>query len=251
MQDLAKGSPEGELRVLDQQAQHAAALGQIGQVRELRGRAIEKAKSLGMSDNAANELLQEASAEAEFGYSSRAAQEIDAAIALSPDPSFLADVADAAATAGQDQKAEALMAEARRGRPDDTLVQNVVVPRIQARLQIRHGKAAAAVQTLAAAQQYEDGRYFKTHVLRGEAYLASGEAGNAVAEFRKFLARRAQWPLNFHYPLAQLGLARSLAAQRDNANARTAYQDFFASWKDADPDIPLLKQARAEYAKLQ
>ena len=251
MQELAKATPEGELRVLDQQAQRAAALGQIGQVRELRGRAIEKAKSLGMSDNAANELLQEATAEAEFGYASRAAEEVDAAIALSRDLQFLADAADTAAAAGLDQKAESLIAEARRGRPDDTLIQKVVVPRVEAQLQMRHGKAATAVQTLAAAQQYEEGQYFRTHVLRGEAYLAAGDAGNAAKEFRKFLARRTAALLNFHYPLAQLGLARALAAQHDSANARTAYQDFFASWKDADPDIPILKEAKSEYAKLQ
>jgi hypothetical protein len=65
------------------------------------------------------------------------------------------------------------------------------------------------------------------------------------------LARGGLWPLSFYYPLAQLGLARALAAQHDAAGARTAYQDFFASWKDADPDIPILKEAKAEYAKLQ
>jgi hypothetical protein len=251
LEEQAKSSPEGELRALDQQASHAAALGQVGQLRDLRGRAVEKAKGLGMSDNAANELLQEATAEAEFGYASRAAEEIDAALALSHDPAFVADVADTAAAAGLDQKAETLIAGARRERPDDTLLQKVVVPRVQARLEMRHGKAAAAVQTLAGAQSYEEGRYFRTHVLRGEAYLAAGEAGKAVPEFRKFLARGGLWPLNFYYPLAQLGLARALAAQHDAAGARTAYQDFFASWKDADPDIPILKEAKAEYAKLQ
>ena len=251
LEEQAKSSPEGELRALDQQASHAAALGQVGQLRDLRGRAVEKAKGLGMSDNAANELLQEANVEAELGYASRAAQEIDAALSLSHDPAFAADVADTAATAGLDQKAETLIAGARRERPDDTLLQKVVVPRVQARLELRHGKAAAAVQTLAGVQAYEEGRYFRTHVLRGEAYLAAGEAGKAVPEFRKFLARGGLWPLSFHYPLAQLGLARALAAQHDSANARTAYQDFFASWKDADPDLPVLKQARAEYAKLQ
>ena len=251
LEEQAKSSPEGELRALDQQASHAAALGQVGQLRDLRGRAVEKAKGLGMSDNAANELLQEATAEAEFGYASRAAEEIDAALALSHDPAFVADVADTAAAAGLDQKAETLIAGARRERPDDTLLQKVVVPRVQARLEMRHGKAAAAVQTLAGAQSYEEGRYFRTHVLRGEAYLAAGEAGKAVPEFRKFLARGGLWPLSFYYPLAQLGLARALAAQHDAAGARTAYQDFFASWKDADPDIPILKEAKAEYAKLQ
>ena len=250
-EELAKATPEGEFRVLDQQAQHAAALGQIAKMRELRGQALEKAKSRDMMDNAANELLQQAGTEAELGYTSAAAEKVDTALALSRDPQFLADVADTAAAAGLDQKAETLIAEARRNRPDDVLIQNVVSPRVEAQLQMHHGKAASAVQTLAVARQYEDGRYPKTHVLRGQAYLASGDAGNAATEFRKFLARRSAWPLNFYYPLAQLGLARALVAQHDIANARTAYQDFFASWKDADPDIPVLKQARAEYAKLQ
>jgi eukaryotic-like serine/threonine-protein kinase len=251
MEDLAKSSPEGELRALGQQASHAAALGQVKRLRDLRGREIDRAKGLGMADFAAEQLLQEANVDAKFGYTARAADEIDAALALSHEPSFLAEAADASAAAGQDQKAESLMAESRRARPEDTLLQNVLVPRTQARLQIRHGKAGAAVQTLAAAAPYDDGRWFNTHVLRGEAYLASGAANEAVPEFRKFLARRAQWPLSFDYPLAQLGLARALAAQHDNPSARTEYQNFFALWKDADPDIPVLKQARAEYAKLQ
>jgi eukaryotic-like serine/threonine-protein kinase len=250
MQEQAKTSPEGELRVLSQQAAHAAALGQIGQMRELRTRAMEKAKSLGMADAAANQLMQEATAEAEFGYPARAGEEIDAAVALARDPAFLADVADAAAAAGLEQKAEGLIVEARKGRPNDTFVQKVVGPRVEARLQLRRGKAAIAVQTLAGTQQYQEGRYFTTHVLRGDACLAVGDAGNAVTEFRKFLARQGQWPLSIYYPLAQVGLARALAAQHDSVNARTAYQDFFASWKDADPDLPVLKQSRAEYAKL-
>ena len=238
MEELAKASPEGELRVLDQEASHAAALGQVGRLRELRARAVEGAKRLNMSDFAATQLVREATAEAEFGYASRATEEVDSALALSREPYFLAEAADASAAAAQDKKAEALMAEGRRARSEDTLVQNVIVPRIQARLQMRHGKPAAAVQTLAAAQPYEDGRWYHTHVLRGEAYLASGAAGDAVQEFRKFLARHALRPFSFYYPLAQLGLARALAAQHDTASARTAYQDFFALWKDARPRHP-------------
>jgi hypothetical protein len=126
-----------------------------------------------------------------------------------------------------------------------------VAPRLEARLQMRQGKAAAAVEILATAQPYEEGRWFDTHVLRGQAYLASGDAGNAAAEFRKFLARRAEAPFTLYYPLAQLGLARALAAQHDAAGARTAYQDLLAMWKDADPDLPVLKQAKAEYEKLR
>jgi serine/threonine protein kinase/tetratricopeptide (TPR) repeat protein len=251
MQDLAKASPEGELRVLSQEASHAATLGQLARARTLRMSAVERAKSIGVSDFAADQLLDEADAEAALGYPSRATEQIDAALALSHDPSFIASVADVCAAAGEDQKAESLIAEARRERPDDTFIQSVLAPRIEARLQMRHGKAEAALQALAAAQAYEDGRYFDNHILRGEAYLAGGQAGNAVTEFRKFLARQVLAQFSVDYPLAQLGLARGLAAQHDAAGARTAYQDFFAMWKDADPDLPVLKEAKAEYAKLQ
>jgi serine/threonine protein kinase/TolB-like protein len=253
MQDLAKATPEGELRVLQQQASYAAALGQVSRERDLRARVVERAKSLGISDVAADQLMQEANTDAVLGYSSGAAQRIDAALALSRDPSFVADAADAASAAGtgNDQKAESLLAEARRARPDDTFIQNEIASRVEARSQMRHGKAAAAIQTLAVAQPYEDGLYFDNHLLRGEAYIASGQPADAVSEFRKILARRVLAINSVAYPLAQLGLARALAAQHDTANARTAYQDFFALWKTADPDIPILIAAKAEYAKLQ
>jgi eukaryotic-like serine/threonine-protein kinase len=251
MEELAKASPEGELRVLDQEAAHAAALGQAGRLRELRARAVDGAKRLNMSDFAANQLVQEANAEAAFGYASRAAEAVNSALAMSREPFFLAQVADASAATGQDKQAEALLAEASRARPEDTMLQNVIGPRIRAWLLLRHGKPVEAVQKLTAAQPYEDGTWFQTHVLRGEAQLASGTAGDAVQQFQKFLSRRALRPFSFYYPLAQLGLARAYAAQHDTANARTAYQDFFALWKDGDPDIPILKEAKAEYAKLQ
>jgi len=251
MEESAKASPEGEMRVLELEASHAAALGQLTHERERQAKAVERAKSLGIADVAADHLMDEAETEAAFGYSPKVADQLDAALALSRDPSFVARTADIYAAVGQDQKAESLIAEARRARPEDTFIQNVLAPAVEARLQLRRGKAAAAVQTLAVAQPYDDGQYLAMHVLLGEAYLASGEPANAVQEFRKYLIRRWQQPFSFHYPLAQLGLARALAAQHDTADARTAYQDLFAMWKDADPDLLPLKEAKTEYAKLQ
>ena len=251
MQDLAKASPEGELRVVEQQASYAAALGQVSRQRELRTHGVERAKSLGMSDYAANRLLKEAEVDAAIGYSARAVQQIDAALSLSREPFIAAEAADSASAAGQDQKAEPLLAEARRARPEDTFIQMEIAPRVEARSQMRHGKAAAAIQNLAAAQPYEDGLFFDNHLLRGEMYMAAGQPADAVSEFRKILGRRSVSVNLVAYPLAQLGLARAYAAQHDAANARTAYQDFFALWKDADADIPVLKEAKAEYGKLQ
>jgi eukaryotic-like serine/threonine-protein kinase len=76
-------------------------------------------------------------------------------------------------------------------------------------------------------------------------------AKEAAAEFQKILENRGVAPLSVLHVLARPGLARAYALQGDTAKSRTAYQDFFALWKDADPDIPILKQAKAEYAKLQ
>jgi serine/threonine protein kinase/tetratricopeptide (TPR) repeat protein len=251
MAELAKASPDGQLRMLDLEASHAAALGKVREMREVKARIVEQAKRLNMTDYVANQLLSEAAAEANFGYLSRAIEEVDAALAISREPDVLLSASDVLAAAGQDRKAEALMAEACLARPDDTLVQDVIAPSIEAQLEIHSARPDAAVQTLERAQAYENGNWFQTHVVRGNAYLASGKPADAVQEFRRFLTRQTLQQFSFQWPLAQLGLARALAAQHDATNARTAYEDFLALWKDADPDIPVLKLAREEYAKLR
>ena len=250
LEESARKSPEGELRALGLEGSHAAALGKLRQVRDLTSRSVDQAKRLTMSDLSANISLRGAEVEAGFGYPAQATDAVNSALALSRDPSLLLSAADVLASIGQDSKAEALKQQAVKARPEDTFVQNVGVPRVTARLQMHQGKPALALQTLARAQAYEDGLGFDTHVLRGNLYLANAAPADAAREFRKFLARNSLAPFSFYYPLAQLGLARALAAQGNAAEARTAYQDLFAMWKDADPDLPILKQAQAEYAKL-
>jgi hypothetical protein len=87
--------------------------------------------------------------------------------------------------------------------------------------------------------------------LRGEALLKLKDGANAAIEYQKILDRRGVDPTSPLYSLSRLGLARAYAFQNDTGKARTAYQDFFAAWKDADPDVPVLIQAKAEYAKLK
>jgi hypothetical protein len=86
---------------------------------------------------------------------------------------------------------------------------------------------------------------------RGEVYLGQRMGAEAVAEFQGVLDHRGWWPLDNDYPLAHLGLARAAALTGDLAKSRKFYQDFFALWKDADPDLPVLLEAKAEYSKLQ
>lgn len=115
---------------------------------------------------------------------------------------------------------------------------------------------AEAVRLLAVAEPYELGGFpqglnLYPAYIRGQAYLQAHDGVKAAAEFQKILDHRGLNCVGALYSLSQLELARALAMQGDNTKAKTAYQDFFSMWKDADPDVPLLKPAKAEYARLQ
>ena len=92
---------------------------------------------------------------------------------------------------------------------------------------------------------------FEPVYVRGQAYLRAGRGAEAAAEFKRILDHRGVRPNNFLFSLAHLGLARACALSGDVLKSRNSYQDFLALWKDADPDIPVLQQARQEYAKLK
>ena len=133
-------------------------------------------------------------------------------------------------------------------------------PTLGAKLAVNLGNASAALETLRAAAPYELGRVppgayvwlalYPLYV-RGEAYLAAHRGNEAGNEFEKILSHRGVVTNEPIGALARLQLGRAYKMQGDTAKAKAAYQDFFTLWKDADPDIPILKQAKAEYAKLQ
>jgi len=115
---------------------------------------------------------------------------------------------------------------------------------------------ADAINTLESLRPYEFGAGPKAvgatpAYLRGVCYLKMHDGGKAAREFQRILEHRGAVGFGIEYPLAQLNLGRAYVVQGDNAKARTAYQDFFALWKDADPDIPVLKDAKAEYEKVK
>ena len=126
-------------------------------------------------------------------------------------------------------------------------------PISRAALETNRGNSAESIRMLQKPNQYEMGYlagFWPTYI-RGQAYLRQGSAPEAMAEFQKIIDRRGVWPAAVHYPLAHLGLARAAALAGDTAKSRKAYQDFFVLWKDADPDIPILLEARKEYERLQ
>jgi tetratricopeptide (TPR) repeat protein len=129
----------------------------------------------------------------------------------------------------------------------------VSIPVVRALIELEGNAPEKAVAALQAATPYELGtaQGLLPIYIRGQAYLRAKRGAEAAAEFQKIVDHRGIAPTLTEHSLAKLGLGRAYRITGDTAKARAAYQDFFALWKDADPDIPILKEAKAEYAKLQ
>jgi predicted Zn-dependent protease len=198
----------------------------------------------------------EATCDAEVGDREQAKQKAAEALTISDDQNSRGTAAGALARAGDSIRSQKIIDELARKNPTDTLLNSVWLPGGRAAIQIEANQPAKAVALLEAARPYElgsppGGATYWPMFLRGDAYLRLKDGAKAAAEYQKILDRRGIDPTNFLYPLARLGSGRAYALQGDKARAKEAYQDFFAMWKDADPDVPLLKDAKAEYAKLQ
>lgn len=152
---------------------------------------------------------------------------------------------------GDINEAQKLADEMARRYPKAFRVSGISVPVIRAAIELRRSQPEQAMEFLKATTPYEGGASFWPTYLRGQAYLRLGKANEAAAEFQKILDHPGWDPLSTFYPLAHLGLARALSSAGDVAGSRKAYQDFFALWKDADADLPILIAAKREYEKLQ
>ena len=196
--------------------------------------------------------------EVESGNREQARVDADAAMKLAPNRNVRAMAALALARAGDMAAAEKLAAELDKTFPLDTLVQRYRLPTIRAAVALERKDPNRAIELLEVASAIElgDAGTLLPVYLRGEAYLMLHNGSAAATEFQKFVDH---YGLVVNFPwgaLARLGLARAYAldattgpAARDKA--RAAYQDFLTLWKDADPDVPILIQAKAEYAKLR
>ena len=227
-----------------------------GKLRDMRTFATKQADvnaRAGLRGAAALGWVNVAVIEAECGDLDDARKDVATAIKLAPTSRDVArQAAVALAIGGIAKEAQPLLDQTLKDYPPtDTLAKAVYIPDIRAALDLAKGSAAAAIEELQAAAPY-DSRDGLTMYLRASAYLAANRPADAAAEFAKIIDRLRSFPFNNSYtPLAQLGLGRSLARQGDLDKSRTAYQDFFAAWKDADPDIPILVAARQEYARLK
>jgi eukaryotic-like serine/threonine-protein kinase len=255
----SEGRPGVEGSLLRLESDTAAYAGKLDKARQLSLQAIASAKRAGQNETAAAFEIVAAIREAVFGNAKLAGQHATEALALSEGRDVESGAALALALAG-DNQAQALAAPLAGRFPNDTIVQFIYLPTIQAQLALRRHEPEKAISILQAAAPYELGSSGNSAVftptlypiyVRGEAYLAAHMSAEAAAEFEKILNWRGVVLNEPIGALAHLGLARAYAMQGETTKARAAYQDFFTLWKDADPDIPVLQQAKAEAAVLR
>jgi tetratricopeptide (TPR) repeat protein len=246
----AESLPGGDLMALGFRFQLAAARGQMRLARQLATKASEASARLKLTQGPANVLAEQAVLECVVENRSAAAGLANQALKRSNSTDVESTAAIALALGGDEKKALSLADDISRRRPNDTLAQFVTVPMVKALVELQHGNAEKAIDFLDTAAVYaraNDG----LHYVRGVSYLKAQKGPEAAQEFQKILDLAGFFGPDVVVSAAHLGLGRAHALQHNAAEARIAYQDFFAIWKNADPDVPLLKQAKAEYEALK
>jgi eukaryotic-like serine/threonine-protein kinase len=246
--------------ILALEADTVAYSGRIKDARELSRRAMDAAERVGEKDPPAMYLATSGLREAWFGNAEEAQRRVILGLKRSGSRDVLYFAALALAYSREDARAQAMVNDLGKRFPEDTVVQFNYLPTLRAKLALNKGNASEAIENLRAAAPYELGVSTLCPInwtamypvfVRGEAYLAARQSGEAAAEFQKILDHPG---IVLNQPiraLAHLGLGRAYVLQGDTARAKAAYQDFLALWKNADPDIPVLQQAKTEYLKLQ
>ncbi|MGO9401985.1 MAG: protein kinase domain-containing protein [Terriglobales bacterium] len=250
----AAGKPGVEDKFLATEGDTAAYSGRLREAREFSRRAMDSAERAEEKETAATYSARSGLREALFGNAAEARQQVLSALGLTTGRDVNWTGALALALAGDAVRAQALADDLGKRFPEDTLVRVVYLPTLHAQIALNRNDSSKAIEDLQAAAPYELGavEYALNPIfVRGEAYLTAHRGGEAAAEFQKILDHRTIVGNSPIAALAHLKLGRAYAMQGDSAKARSAYQDFLTLWKDADPDIPILKQAKGEYAKLQ
>jgi predicted Ser/Thr protein kinase len=240
----------------DTEAQH----GRLEKARKLSRQAVESARRRDQKETAAQWQLNSALREAEFGNSEQARQQVKAALAITSSRDAQVLAALTLARVGDIARAQVMSEQLAKEFPANTLLHNYWLPAIRGYTEIRRGRPAQALKDLEPAApydlafpqpQFEEGGLLYPAYVRGQAYLLLHQGKEAALEFQKLLEHRGIVINSPLVALAHYQVARALAISGDAVGAHKAYEDFFALWKDADPDIPILKEAKAEYAKLK
>jgi DNA-binding winged helix-turn-helix (wHTH) protein/Tfp pilus assembly protein PilF len=258
--DLATSMPAAEDWLLSQQSDTWAYSGQLMKARDFSRRAVESARRNDLHEVAAIWRMNAAVREVEFGNASQAREAVKEGLRLADTRDTQVIAALVLARAGDTARAQVLADSLEKRFPQNTELNNYWLPSVRAAIQLDRGKPVEAIKTLEPTMPYElayprpqieGGSLMYPAYLRGQAYLLLHRGSEAAGEFQKFIDQRAvvvNCPIG---ALAHLWLGRSSALEGNTAAERKSYEKFFTLWKDADPDIPILKEAKAEYAKLQ
>ena len=231
--------------------------GKAKAARATYARAIQLAQQNGQKEYAAQMHISEGNLDYEMGFGAEPAKrEIAQGLAISADNDTLTQAAVALALVGDVARAQQMVDAVGHKSPKNLILQQGWIPMVHALQAMHNNRPVEAVRLLEATSPYELGGFpgglnLVPIYIRAKAYLQARDAAKAAAEFQKILDHRGLAAVVPFYPSAHLGLARALVMQGDVAKARIAYQNLFSTWKDADQDLPLLQQAKAEYAQLQ
>jgi len=257
---LAKGKHGAEHWITHSQALVMARSGRLQEARTFSSRARDLARQVGTLEAAATYQAAAAVWEACYGNAAEARRNATAALALSSGRDVEYAAALALALSGELSRSQALAGDLEKRFPEDTFARFTYVPVLRALSSLNRGHPADSIEQLRIALSYElavNGLNRNLYLGglhsaygRGEALVAARRYAEAAAEFQKILDHRGIVGADPIGALAHLKLGRAFGLSGDTAKAKTAYQDFLNLWKDADPDIPILKQAKAEYARL-
>jgi tetratricopeptide (TPR) repeat protein len=257
----ARGKSGAQESISDHQAFALAYAGHLQEARKMLRRASDLAEQTAHRERAAVFETRAALWEAFYGNAPEAKPAAETALALAQNREVQYGAALVLAMAGDGSRAQTLTNDLERNFPEDTSVKFNYLPVVRAFLALNHGDPRKAIELLQVAVPHELGQPRSTQTdffgalypiyVRGQAYLAARQGREAATEFQKILVHHGIMIGDPVSSLAHLGLGRAYALQGDTARAKAAYEDFLTLWKDADSDIPVLKQAKAEYAKLR
>ncbi len=257
----ARGKSGVEELISDRQAFALAYTGHLQEATKMLRRASDLAQQAGHREKAAAFEARAALWEAFYGNAPAAKPAAMEALALAKNREVQYGAALALAIAGDSSQAQTLTSDLESSFPEDTSVKFNYLPTVRAFLALNRGDPAKAIELLQVALPYELGQPRSTQTgffgalypiyARGQAYLAARQGAEAAKEFQKVLAHPGIMVGDPIGVLAHVQLGRAYAMQGDTTKTKAAYKDFLTLWKDADPDIPILKQAKGEYAKLQ
>jgi tetratricopeptide (TPR) repeat protein len=258
--DWSVGKPGGEDDMLALQADTEAYVGHVKKARELSRRAVEAAQSAQLAEPAAIWQGIAALREAAYGNMQEARTGADRVLEIAPksrDAQTLVSLV--LARAGDVRRAQSMMDDLSAAHISNTVVQSAWLPTIRAQAELIGQKPGKAIELLEVVKPYERGQLIGNlsyscmvpAYLRGEAYLGAGQGPQAFAEFQKLIDSRGVVGNCWSGALALLGQARAQALSGSKSAAKNSYQRFFELWKTADTDVPILKSARVEFAKLK